>query len=85
MCQYMAVYESPARGRFRRWVKWLGESQEQVAARLGCTQGHVSDLLNGHRRAGPGVGLAIERATSEWPSGPIAFAEWYASGDSEAA
>ena len=72
-----------ARRRLQAWIDWLGQTQgsaaatqEAVASRLGCTQGHVSALLLGKRGAGLKVSAAIERESVSWPLGPIRGWEW---------
>lgn len=65
-----------ARRRLQAWIAFLGETQREVASRLGCTQGHVSALLLGKRGAGLEVAAAIERESAAWPLGPIRAWEW---------
>lgn len=65
-----------ATDRFRRWAAWTGESQQAIAARLGCHQSLVSRVLGGNRTAGLQFALAVERETAAWPEGPVIAAEW---------
>ena len=80
----------PANQRFAAWVVWLMEhrgvrSQRQVGELLGCHQVTVSQLISGERKArGHRLVSAIERATAEWPEGPIRGDEWLATAAAEA-
>lgn len=50
--------------------------QVQLAERLGIHQATVSKLLRGARGVSVDMAVRIERATSDWPEGPIRVEEW---------
>lgn len=62
--------------RFRAWRASLGESQAEVAQRIGVHQTMVGFIERGERQPGIDIAVAIERETAGWENGPIKIAEW---------
>lgn len=57
-------------------MKEQGGSQADAAKRLGVSAPYLSQILSGARNPGLHAAHAIERATKEWPDGPIVTEEW---------
>lgn len=62
--------------RFRAWRASLGESQAEVAQRIGVHQTMVGFIERGERQPGVDIAAAIERETQGWAEGPILMSEW---------
>ena len=62
--------------RLAAWMLKNDVSQEDLATRIGASQGYVSRLLSGKRAPGLDVAFAIERETNgyvaakDWAAGP---------------
>lgn len=69
-------HSGPAFDRFRQWVADLGLTHAGVAHRLVCDQSTANRIFHGIRAPSRKVANAIERATADWPSGPIRAVEW---------
>jgi transcriptional regulator with XRE-family HTH domain len=65
------------RAKVQAWIGDAGLTQAQAAARLGVSQGAVSQLLRSTTGT-PSLALAqaIERETTDWAQGPIRTEEW---------
>lgn len=72
----MTTLPTQAHVRFAQWVDWTGLTTDAVAGKIGCSQGAVSLVSNGHRTPGAVLSTAIAKATRRWPEGPIRAAEW---------
>lgn len=62
--------------RFRAWRESTGESQAEVAKRIGVHQTMVGFIERGERRPNVDIAVAIERETKDWSEGPILVTEW---------
>lgn len=69
-----------AHERLAEYLTWKGCSQSEFARVAKIHQTTVNKLLNDDvsKRRDPGldVAVAIERATQDWPDGPIRPSEW---------
>lgn len=72
----MTTLPTQAHVRFAQWLDWTGLTTDAVADKIGCSQGAVSLVSNGHRTPGAILSTAIAKATRRWPKGPIRAAEW---------
>lgn len=48
----------------------------QLGAVIGCDAAHVSRIKHGIATPGRRVANAIQRASDQWPEGPILASEW---------
>lgn len=64
------------RTRLASFLAWKGWSQSGLASACDVHQTTISKLIEGHRGAGLGLAVAIERVTQEWPEGPILVKDW---------
>lgn len=66
--------------RFKSWVaeqEAEGLTRTQVAARVGCSEGAISRILNETSGVGGYIAARIEDATRSWVNGPIVAKEWF--------
>jgi hypothetical protein len=62
--------------RFARWVAWSTKSRLEIGELLGCSDVFVGLVLNRKRLPGLPTAVALERASADWPDGPIKVGEW---------
>lgn len=62
--------------RFAAWLAFSGLSQSAMAARLGCSQVTISNIVRGECGVGVALAFRIERESSDWDEGPILAREW---------
>ncbi len=62
--------------RLRRFLKSRGWSGAQLARELGFERSFVWRIVEGKRRPGLALAVAIERLTATWSDGPIRSDEW---------
>jgi hypothetical protein len=73
------------RTRLANFLAWKGWSQSDLACACDVHQTTVSKLIEGHRGAGLGLAVAIERVTQEWPEGAILAKDWVGAHDQSVA
>lgn len=62
--------------KFRRWLIEQDLTLKDAGDLLGCSFSMVRMIGSGERRPGRALACAIERATRNWPLGPIRPEEW---------
>lgn len=66
----------PVGDRFGLWVAYAEQSLRRLALAWGCDASHLSHLKAGRKRPSLRLACTIEKATADWPEGPIRASEW---------